>query len=148
MEDSKKNEDSNELKEQLEKDSKPMWLTNAFVEKPGTIFCSTMAVCLVFVLISVFSGFLNLDDMSDREFLIWKDKPTTNQDMVDLSREWGYENTVQIVDEDADIIIPIRTEEGESIYMLYENNPDANEYGLLDKKMLLQTKEIEDYINN
>ena len=95
-----KKEESNELKDQLVKDSKPMWLTNAFVERPGMILCICFVICIGFVLISVFSGFLNLDDMSDREFLIWKDKPTINQDMTDLSREWAEENSVQIVDED------------------------------------------------
>ena len=40
-----------------------------------------------------------MDDMSDREFLIWKDKATTNQDMTELSREWAEENSVEIIDE-------------------------------------------------
>lgn len=53
---------------------------------------------------------------------------------------------MQIVDENADVVIPVRTQDGESIFMLYESNSDANEFGLLDKKLLLQTKEIEDYI--
>ena len=76
-----------------------MWLTTAFVEKPGMILCTSFAICLIFVLISVFSGFLKLDNMSDREFLIWKDKATTNQDMTELSREWAEENSVEIIDE-------------------------------------------------
>jgi hypothetical protein len=123
-----------------------MWLTNAFIERPGIILCSSMAVCLIFVLISVFSGFLNLDDMSNREFLIWKDKPTTNQDMTELSRKWAETNSVEIVDEYDDIVIPSRTEEGESIFLLYESKSDSNEYGLLSKEMLLQTKAIEEFI--
>jgi hypothetical protein len=50
--------------------------------------------------------------MSDREFLIWKDEPTTNQEMMELSWKWGEKYSVEVIDETYDVVIPKKTEDG------------------------------------
>lgn len=114
-----------------------MALTNAFVERPGCILLLALTVCIIMCIISAACGFLNLDDMSDREFLIWKDKPTTNLDMVELAKEWSEKNSVELVDENYDVVIPERSDTGESFYILYENKNEGSQYGLLDREILI-----------
>jgi hypothetical protein len=90
-----------------------MQLTTAFVEYPCAILCAGLTTCIIFCIISAACGFLKLDDMSDREFLIWKDKPTTNVDMTTLAKKWGDKHSVEVVDENYNVVIPERTDTGE-----------------------------------
>jgi len=73
---------------QWEKESKEIWITNLFVDRPISVLSFS---CLILLAISVaaFSlGYFDQDPQSDRDFLIWDDPIIVNFDKLFLAKEY------------------------------------------------------------
>lgn len=70
------------------REGEPMMLTNYFVDRPCTIILGCMFVLIMISLISFLLGYFEMDNPSDREFLIWDDKRTISWDMQTVAKEY------------------------------------------------------------
>jgi hypothetical protein len=79
------------VEKSLIEESEPTWITEAFVQKPGKCLFGSLFVCIALSLLSFLLGFLKLEGLHERDFLIWKDETTTNYDMINLANDWADE---------------------------------------------------------
>ena len=50
-----------------------MWLTDKFVDRPGTVLIIGGLILILLTFLTVQLEYLNLDPTNDRDFLIWDD---------------------------------------------------------------------------
>jgi hypothetical protein len=72
----------------LIEDCKSNMLIDIFIERPCQCLSFAIIICIVLSTIAVLVNFLALDDLGDRDFLIWDDPTTKNYDMWRLARTY------------------------------------------------------------
>ena len=76
---------------QLMEECKPNILINQFIMRPGTCLCISFFLCFVLAGLAVLLKYLALNDLGDRDFLIWDHPATKNYDMWKLARDYRDE---------------------------------------------------------
>lgn len=66
--------------------STPMWITSAFVNKPGLTFGIGIFVALALVGASIGLEYFKINAIHERDFLIWDDEATEKFDLWKLAR--------------------------------------------------------------
>jgi len=65
---------SNEIIEQIERESEPLAITNFFVDRPCVAICSGFGILFVLSILTIVFEFYIVDDgQSGRDYLIWSD---------------------------------------------------------------------------
>ena len=72
--------------------SKPMWLTDQFVDRPGTTFGVGIIIVLALVGASFGLGYFQVNKVHERDFLVWSSEAVYNYDLWKLSRVYLAKN--------------------------------------------------------
>ena len=70
-------------------ESEPNRLTELFVRKPKFCLSIALILCIVLSLVSFFLGFLKMNDLHERDFLIWDHDSTKAVDLINLANQWA-----------------------------------------------------------
>lgn len=93
-------------------------------------------------------NYLALNDLGDRDFLIWDHPATRNFDMWNMAKDYRDEVKREILDKERTEDLPLRRKKDEEFYILYEAQEGGSQYGCLDKEVLLNAKKLEKYIKD
>ena len=125
--------------EQLTIESKQFWLSDQFVDRPGTVLSIGYAILILAAVISFYFGYFTLETPGNpREFLIWRHKLVEDWDLQTLSRAYiekfqGGQGEKQLQTQ-YDIHV--------SFGILYQHTTKGG-HGLLEKEHLLRIQEAE-----
>lgn len=98
------------LREQLERESTPMMLTNIFVRGPQWCLLAAFFALMYMTQVSMKGGMFNLEEQSGRDFLVWTDPKVKADDMRNIAREYINDNAdVQITEDGEDEEVAIRS---------------------------------------
>ena len=75
-----------ELRDKLVEMSKPIWITDAFVNRPGTTFGFGVLVVLALAASSVALGYYAIKDIHERDYLIWDNEAVEKYDLWKLAK--------------------------------------------------------------
>jgi len=121
------------------KESEQMWLTDKFVDRPGTVLIIAFIPLMAMAVLSTSLGYFDIAPQNDRDFLIWDDPIIQNFDKLNLAKDYidkyGADDSVK----------PIRVAPVElwATIILYESENADSKYGLLEKENLLKMQKIE-----
>ena len=77
----------------------------------------------------------------------WKHESTKNYDMMKMA--WEHVENFTIENKQSEeVILPIRSEENEDFFILYDCHGDETQYGCLQKDILIKAKELESHIQS
>ena len=66
--------------------SSPMWLTDAFVKRPGIAFGLGILIALALAGASIGLGYFSINKIHERDFLIWNNEAVEKYDLWKLAR--------------------------------------------------------------
>jgi hypothetical protein len=78
--------ETDKRRQQLDRESEPMAITNKMLEQPGLFLSLGLLVLFILAAISNRLGYFELDAQSNRDFLIWQDEKVVNWDMQILAK--------------------------------------------------------------
>lgn len=81
-----------EVIELLKKDSEPMWITNLFIARPCTVIWLGMLVLFVISGAANELGYFEMDDQTNRDYLVLDDKKTVSWDKMVVGEEYILKN--------------------------------------------------------
>jgi hypothetical protein len=115
----------------LRKESEEFWLTNFYVDRPCLVILVGFFILILISIGSVMGGFFEINtEGASRDFLIWNDPIV----LEGTKSELALERVENITGEPE---LAVRSEAGLSSFLLYENKDSGNEYGLLQKEVLV-----------
>ena len=155
-------EDIQKQNAQLEKESKPMWLTNAFVDWSGTMLFLGFAFLVLSTYFAMIMDYFKMEYQSHRDILVWTDPIVQHTFMQERAYEFLEQNQKSVKKIHPLQQTPVKKW---SALMLFEldssgtdvselsqdqyghpklqENPDYVDYGLLNKEFLLNMENIE-----
>lgn len=140
--------DERKLREQLEKESQPIWLTNMFVRRPCLLLIVSFILLAYMSRVSFKNGYFDLADSEGRDFLVWSDPKVKVDDMRNLAREYITDNEDVVIVDGEEEDTPIRSKLKGQWGMIYIfQNLKNKEYGLLLKENLLKMERVERLVN-
>ena len=114
-----------------------MWLTDQFIEYPCIFIGLGLFILFIITLIAMTNNYFELNDTTNRDFLIWDDEKTFAWDKLTVAEEFilanegedNNEKPLQMTPKDSwNPVVLFRTKDGGS---------------LLEKNRLLKIKQIE-----
>ena len=81
-----------EFEKHLQAQSEPMRLTNWFVDHPCKLCCCNFICFFIATFIVLSAGFLEIDDLDDRQFSVWTGEASLSRDKSDLLDEYIERN--------------------------------------------------------
>jgi hypothetical protein len=73
-------------------------LIEQFVTRPGACLCLSFTVCFGLAALAIALKYLALNDLGDRDFLIWDHPATRNFDMWNMAKDYRDEVKREILD--------------------------------------------------
>ena len=66
-------------------------MTELFVNHPNKCLGFSLSVCVILSLVSFLLGYLKMNDLHERDYLVWDHDSTATVDLVNLANIWADE---------------------------------------------------------